>query len=202
MSRATAPLLVQLRRGTRLWRGHDVGNAATAYNPTHSVTRFTPVHDASGAVVPYLYLGESDAVAIAESALHDVTGRMRVIMEAKLFTLALSEVTLTRDITLIDLTGHGLKRVRQSLAALIATSPSEYQRTAAVAQELLGRAPSAEGLLYPSQMFPTGRAAILYQRSPRRTAPLRRVSTISCGAGEGRARVDAACATADVTLVR
>ena len=175
---------------------------ATAYNPTQSVTRFTPVRDARGAVLAYLYVGESDAVAIAESVLHDVTGRTRVVMEAKLFTLALSEVTLTRDVTLVDLTGHGLMRVRQSLASLIATSPSDYPRTAAVAEELLGRAQSAEGLLYPSRMFPTGRAAILYQRSARRRAPLRRVSTVSCGAGEGRARVDAACATADVTVVR
>jgi len=109
-----------------LWRVHSRTLGATDYNPTAAITRFTPVTDDAGGNLPYLYLGKSEGVAIAETALHDVTGRSREVPETKLLELALSELGLTRPITLIDLTGHGLSRIGQSVASMIASPPTRY----------------------------------------------------------------------------
>jgi hypothetical protein len=123
------------------------------------------------------------------------------VSAAKLDVLALSGLELTRPLTLIDLSGHGLTRIRETLSSLIDTPATSYAATAAIAQRLMDSAPAADGLLYPSRHFAAGWCMVVYRRG-RRAAPLRRRSTQALGADTGRSIVDLACHAAGVTIVR
>jgi RES domain len=196
------PLVAELKAGMRLWRGHSLFHPGDEFNPTDSVTRFTPVWTAAGKHLPYMYLGNSSEVAIAETVLHDVLGGTpsSTIPATKVEGMALSELRLRRPVRLIDLSGHGLRRIHQTQAELIASLPSEYARTAQVAQRLLDAQPTAEGILYPSRQFGAGLCAVVYRRARRRN-PFERLQSLPLTAGLGRAWVDLACAQAGVTVV-
>jgi RES domain len=194
--------LAELKAGMHLWRGHSLVHPGDQFNPTRSETRFTPVLTPSGRHLHYVYLGESGDVAVAEAVLHDVLGGTAgsTIPAAKLEGMGLSELRLRRSIVLVDLTGLGLKRINRTQAELIASPPSEYARTASVAQELLGAVPAAEGILYPSRQFAAGRCAVVYRRGRKRN-PFERLQTLPLAAGPGREMVDTACDKAGVTVV-
>jgi RES domain len=187
----------------RLWRAHSLDHPGDECNPTASVTRFTPVFTSGGRRLAYVYAGESEEVAIAETVLHDIPrrGAPAVIPAAKLESMALSEVRLRRAVSVIDLTGLGLKRIDQTQEELIATLADEYPRTARVAQDLLDAIPAVEGILYPSNQFATGRCAVLYRRGRKRN-PFERLQSLPLVAGRGREIVDLACDAAGVTVVQ
>ena len=187
----------------RLWRGHNLAHPGNAYNDSGSVTRFTPLLGPTGHPLAYLYAGENQDVAIAESVLHDVspTDPTPTVSAAKLDSFALSELELTRGLELVDLTGHGLMRIHERLSSLIDTPPTSYTDTAAVAQRLIDSRPAADGLLYPSRPFGTGWCIVVYRRA-RRGSPFRRRTTFALGAGDGRSIVDRSCHSAGVTIVR
>jgi hypothetical protein len=196
-------LIARIEPPHQLWRGHCLDFAGNAYNDTGGVTRFTPVLDLRGRSLAYLYAGENQDVAIAESVLHDVipADPAPTVSAVRVESFALSELVLTRELELVDLTGYGLTRVHETMSSLIDTPPTSYGRTAAVAKRLIDATPTADGLLYPSRPFATGWCVVVYRRG-RRGAPFRRVNTVALGAGPGRSIVDRSCHAAGVTIVR
>jgi hypothetical protein len=154
-------------------------------------------------VLPCLYLANSEEVAVAECVLHDVGfGEPHpIVLAARLANLALTELDLDHGLSLIDLTGLGLRRLRAEPQVMLYSGPASYPTTAAFAEILLRATRWADGFLYPSRQFPAGQCAVVYQRRGRVVPSLRIRKTMALGAGPGRVLVDRISASADVTVV-
>jgi hypothetical protein len=180
---------------------HDARFPGEEPNPHPGLTRWAPVHDSRGRVLPSLYIATSREVAVAEAVLHDVGfGESQpLVLAARLAGLAITKLALERPLSLIDLTGLGLRRLKADPHATLYGGPLTYSATTEFATKLLATAAWARGILYPSRQFPGGLCAVAYQR--RAPVALRVVETMALGAGPGRAVVDRICADAGVTVV-
>lgn len=150
-----------LAAGTRLVRVHerDYGELEFNSSPRPSA-RFRPLGDP---VVPTLYAGLDEHVAIAEGLFHDVPVRPEAVRQYPLAGLdgrVISELTPIRDLTLIALRGYGLQRLGLTHGELIETPAAAYAWTARWAHALHRAAPRADGLVWMSRRF-TGRAAVM-----------------------------------------
>lgn len=147
--------------GTRLVRIHDRDLSETEFNPApRPIARFRPV---GKPIVPTLYAGVNEDVAITEGLFHDVPIRPGVIRQYPLAGLDgrfISELAPTRELALIQLHGYGLQRLGVTHGELIETPASAYEWTARWAQALYIAAAQADGLVWTSRRF-TGRAAVM-----------------------------------------
>lgn len=149
-----------------LIRCHRSDYGATEFNPgSHQKRgRFSPFPDQEGRLVPFLYAADSEDGALSESVFHDipVRGEGRTILRAQLRTLLLSTVAPRRDLTLVQLYGHGLRRLQISRAELIESEADQYERTVAWAQALHANLPRIDGLIWMSRQYDSARALILF----------------------------------------
>ena len=127
-------------------------------------TRFAPIRDRLGAVVPYLYGGETLDCAIFETVFHDVP----IDAAAKFVDLAAfarrghGELVPDRDLRLIDLTTDGLHRLRLPKQELIDSPSRDYPSTARWAEALHHQFPDLDGLLWMSRQRDQDRALLLF----------------------------------------
>lgn len=150
-----------LAAGTRLVRVHDRDLGEMEFNSSpRPSARFRPV---GKPVVPTLYAGLDEQVAIAEGLFHDVPFRPEVVRQYPLAGLdgrVISELAPTRELTLISLHGYGLQRLGLTHGELIETPAAAYAWTARWAHALHDAAAHADGLVWMSRRF-TGRAAVM-----------------------------------------
>ncbi len=150
--------------GTRLVRVHDRYRGGIDFNSSpEPVARFRPI---GKPVVPTLYAGVDEDVALAEGLFHDVPIRPNVIRQYPLAGLngrVISELTPTRELALIQLHGYGLQRLSLTHGELIETPAAAYEWTARWARALHAADPQADGLVWMSRRF-TGRRAIVLWR--------------------------------------
>jgi RES domain. len=121
-----APNLQTLGRGAIIERIHGRSFAGDAFNPgMGGQTRFAPICDASGSVIPTLYAADSLDAAIHETIFHDVPTRAnrKRVSKTLITSRAHSRLELRRDLALASLRSPDLKRWRISRSSLIATSP-------------------------------------------------------------------------------
>lgn len=160
--------LESLAAGTHLVRVHDRDLGETEFNPSRRpLARFRPI---GAPVVPTLYAGVDEDVAIAEGLFHDVPIRPGVLRQypfAGLDGRVISEIAPTRPLRLVQLHGYGLQRLGVTHGELIETPAAEYLWTVRWAQALHDAATDADGLVWMSRRF-TGRAAILLWAGERR----------------------------------
>jgi hypothetical protein len=150
---------------------HDTAYAPESFNPgvtdtgaLRNLTRFAPVRDAAGKVVPYLYGGSSLDCAIFETIFHNVP----VDAPDKFVDLdgcaqrGHGQVVPARDLKLADLTTDGLHRLKVSKAELIGSAPTDYLQTALCAQAIHHQYPDADGLLRVSRQPDRDRALMVF----------------------------------------
>lgn len=150
---------------------HDTAYAPESFNPgvtdtgaLRNPTRFAPVRDAAGKVVPYLYGGSSLDCAIFETIFHNVP----VDAPDKFVDLdgcaqrGHGQVVPARDLKLADLTTDGLHRLKVSKAELIGSAPTDYLQTALCAQAIHHQYPDADGLLRVSRQPDRDRALMVF----------------------------------------
>jgi RES domain len=160
--------LESIDAGMRLVRVHDRDLGETQFNRSpRPLARFRPI---GSPVVPTLYAGANEDVAIAEGLFHDVPIRPRLLRQYPLAGLdgrVISELTPSRPLTLIQLHGYGLQQLGLTHAELIETPAAEYPWTARWAHALYDAAAHADGLTWMSRRF-TGRTAIMLWTGKRR----------------------------------
>lgn len=160
--------LQSLAAGTRLVRVHDRDLGEIEFNPSRQpLARFRPV---GVPVVPTLYAGADEEVAIAEGLLHDVPIRPGLLRQYPLAGLdgrVISEIAPTRPLALVQLHGYGLQRLGVTHGELVETPAAAYPWTARWAQALHDAAMEADGLIWMSRRF-TGRTAVLLWAGTRR----------------------------------
>lgn len=99
-----------------------VDAAGTLRNPT----RFAPIRDNAGQVVPYLYGGSTLECAIFETVFHNVPidASDKFVDLDDFANRAHGRIVPRRDLQLVNLTTDGLHRLKVPKAELIASAPS------------------------------------------------------------------------------
>lgn len=196
------------------WSGSEA--ILRVFNPDHGPTSFNPgfptsgIHgrfhffqDPAAAVVPVLYGSDQGDGAISETIFHDVPidGPARYVPERRLGRASIVSLRPTRDLRLVQLLGHGLRRLRIRAGNLTDTDPAEYPRTVPWAQSLHRNFPDVDGLVWMSRQFNSAKAVVLFGDRVA-SSELQVVShTLPLRVGPGRALVDRAANQADIVLI-
>lgn len=158
-----APRRVSWAAGERLWR---VARDPTGLDPatTWHSSRFSPLFDPEGSVVPAWYGASSPKGAVFESVFHRArtTDRAPIVSPRDHVDRVLAPVRTTRSLTLVDLTTTGLHAIGISRARLIESRPGSYPWTRTIAARLVAAAPHADGLTWVSRADDTSRSVVLY----------------------------------------
>lgn len=127
-------------------------------------TRFAPIHDVRGRVVPYLYGGSSLDCAIFETVFHDVPieAADKFVDLDNFAQRAHGQLVPTRDLQLVNLTSDGLHRLKVPKAELITSPAADYLQTAPWAQALHRQYPLLDGLLWMSRQRDRDHAVLLF----------------------------------------
>lgn len=204
--RAARPLLGTWPADCPIIRVASLRRPPTAFNPGTSPPeprgRFHAFANAQGRVVPVLYGASEADGAIAETVFHDVPvrGAGRMVFASRLVPLALVTLCPVRDLTLVELHGHGLRRLEVAATNLTDTDPTTYPHTVAWARALHEALPQVDGLVWMSRQCNSTRAVVLFgDRVPE--AALRVVDgPLPLAVGAGRMAVDAAANAAGIAI--
>lgn len=150
---------------------HDTAFAPESFNPgvdgagrLRKPTRFAPIRDVKGQVVPYLYGGATLDCAIFETVFHDVpiAAVDKFVDLAEFAQRGHGELTPGRDLKLVDLTSEGLHRLKVPKDELIASPARDYPDTALWAQALHRQFAEVDGLLWMSRQRDRDHALLLF----------------------------------------
>lgn len=150
---------------------HDVAHEPASFNPgvdAASVlcnpTRFAPIRNARGRVVPYLYGGSSRDCAIFETVFHNVPidAPDKFVDLDDFANRAHGRIVSRRDLQLVNLTTDGLHRLKVPKAELITSAPIDYLDTARWAEAIHRQFPDVDGLLWMSRQRDRDEAVMLF----------------------------------------
>lgn len=152
-------------------------------------------------MVPVLYGAENIDAAIAEVIFRrfPVRGTARGVQLKELHGLALSHVSPKRDLSLIELCGHGLRRLEVTAEELTSCGAAEYPRTVAWAKRLYESVRRAHGLLWMSRQFNSAQALMLFGDRVEQD-DLEHDEPLELSFGKGLALVEAAALAAGITI--
>jgi hypothetical protein len=120
--------------------------------------------DMTSAVIPTMYAGTTIDCSIMESVFHDVplgVGPTN-LDPARLDSLVRSEIQVTEELLLIDLTSVGLRFFGLKNTQLIDTDAADYKLTRSWAKVLYDRNPEAQGLYWTSRQDNRAQALMLF----------------------------------------
>jgi hypothetical protein len=129
-------------------------------------TRFSPLLNTAGTVIPTLYAGATLDCAMMETVFHDVPfapGTKNWSKATHLADKVYSQLVLSRDFALIDLSAISLRKLGISRVVRIESDASKYPETQAWAFALHKRHPLAEGLTWTSRQADPARALVLFE---------------------------------------
>lgn len=196
-----------------MWRCHPLAYGGESFNPTDSSGRFRPIRDTIVVAeqtsrvanpnrrwVPTAYTGDSTDAAVSEGPFHDlpVSAGPKYLPRSTVETLAVTPVVCTRELRLVSLRGHGMRRVGATQGTLIEPGPPYYPTTAP-----WGRAAfegGFDGIVWVSRQFPGGGAFIVFGAND---APLTvDGATLPLASGKGFELLCAAANAAGVVIVQ
>lgn len=150
--------------GLAVYRVHSVRFAPVMFNPGYGRGRFHPFTDAQGRFVPTLYGADHRDGALSEAVFRGVpmVGKLRGIRRKVLESIVLSVLAAKRNLQLIDLRGHGLRRIGLQRNQLLETEADSYLCTATWAQALHRCNNAADGLIWVSRQFDTASVMVLF----------------------------------------
>ena len=137
--------------------------APNQFNPGRGgrLGRFHPIRSAQGNPIPTLYASDQIDGALSETVFHDIVAG-GVILRAELATRCLARVELARDITIADLSGHGLRRLGLDRSQLLETGARSYAHTARWAEVIHRSNDVVDGIIWVSRQFDTARALLAF----------------------------------------
>lgn len=150
---------------------HDTAFAPESFNPgldaagrLRKPTRFAPLHDDKGQVVPYLYGGSTLACAIFETVFHEVPidAPDKFVDLDDFVQRGHGELVPNRDLRLVDLTSEGLHRLKIPKEELIGSPSRDYPDTALWARALHHQFGDVDGLLWMSRQRDRDHALVLF----------------------------------------
>lgn len=165
--REVTPRIFEWKSGVPIIRVYDHAHEPTAMHPGQNgnvVGRFHFFRDPQGRTVPVLYGSDQVDGAIAETVFHDVPvlGEYRVVLESRLDSLSIVWLAPSRALRLVELFGHGLRRLGVRASQLTDTEASEYVRTVAWAEVFYRELGDVDGLIWVSRQFNVAKACVLF----------------------------------------
>lgn len=153
--------------GEAIVRVCDLRYPVTAFNHgtrTAALGRFHFFRDREGGRVPVLYGAEGEDAAISETVFHDApVDRGRAFVPARrLEDRAVAWLRARRELLLVELLGHGLRRLGLRPENLTATEADQYERTVPWAEAVHRSFPDIDGLIWMSRQFNAERALVLF----------------------------------------
>ncbi len=127
-------------------------------------TRFAPIRDLAGGVVPYLYGGSTLDCAIFETVFHEVPidAADKFVDLDEFAQRGHGELVSSRDLKLVDLTSEGLHRLKVPKEELIASPARDHPLTARWAEALHRQFADVDGLLWMSRQRDRDHAVLLF----------------------------------------
>ena len=122
--------------------------------------------NSAGVVIPTIYAGTTLDCALMETVFHDVPFAAGPKIWSKGTHVAgkvYSQLTLSRDLALIDLSAIPLRKLGISRKHLIECDGTHYPETRAWALALHDQYPGAEGLSWTSRQADPERAFVLFE---------------------------------------
>jgi hypothetical protein len=165
------PLFERWPAGALIHVIHDTAFAPDSFNPgvdgagvLCKSTRFAPIRDAKGRVVPYLYGGATLDCAIFETVFHDVPidAPDKFVALDDFAQRGHGQLAPNRELLLVDLTSEGLHRLKIPKEELIASPARDYVDTAKWAEALHHQCKDADGLVWMSRQRDRDRAMLLF----------------------------------------
>ena len=154
-------------KGKTIFRVHPDAYGSAQFNPSPTGNaRFSPFVNAAGNVIPTIYAGTTLDCALMETVFHDVPFAAGPKMWSKTSHVAgkvYSQLSLSRDLDLIDLSAISLHKLGISRKDLIECDGSQYPETRAWALALHDKHPDAEGLTWTSRQADPERAIVLFE---------------------------------------
>jgi hypothetical protein len=159
-----APNLVSWLAGKPIYRVHHAAYGATEFNPGVGNGRFHPIHTSGGKPIPTIYGSSTVDGALSETVFHDVpiAGPAKRIAQSALRKLLVCTIAPLRDLRLIELKGHGLRKIGLTRALIIDSEADLYDRTRRWAEALFLRRPLADGLIWMSRQHDVSEALLLF----------------------------------------
>ena len=153
--------------GKPLVRLYHRDHGPLGFNPTSSVSRFRPVHDRKGVVVPTAYAAADQETALAEVLLRGVDAlaedRWPRLYRKEVTGIEMATLLPKRDIPLARLHGQGLTRLRLLRSELVDATPPDYPYTAEWAQAIFDCPVKVDGIAWTSRQNDSERAMVLWQ---------------------------------------
>ncbi|MHB8457451.1 MAG: RES family NAD+ phosphorylase [Acidimicrobiales bacterium] len=148
-------------------------------------SRFSTIYH-KGAVLPVLYGGEDNLAVASETIFHTVdlpssSTRPRRVFLLKFLSWQWSAVATRRELVLVRLDDDGLARIGTSRADLIEGPRATYGFTRAWGEAIAEAIGRADGMWWHSRQAPDRRAAVLFQKVPRRSGGLRPGDLVGVG---------------------
>ena len=163
---ALDPLLHTWPAGQQFHRCYDIDWGAREFYAGTATRRgrFHPIAPKGAQdALPVLY-GASDVDgALSETVFHDVPVRgTKHVPYAMLLHRLIVALVPRRDLTLVDLTSPGLRRLELTHRELIDSDPRSYRATASWAEALHDHPAQPDGLLWVSRQHNTSTALMLF----------------------------------------
>ncbi len=164
------PALTLWESGVPIHRAHGRQFDPLSFNRKQGLDfRFSSLN-VDGLPIGVLYGADSLMGAISETLFHTVPAdgdriKPRAILMASIEKYALSVLQPTRQLKLIDLTGHGLGRLGMPVThgELILSNATEYSQTRAWAKAFYRHPVQADGFLWVSRQYNLARALMLFE---------------------------------------
>jgi hypothetical protein len=168
---ALDPLFEVWNAGVVIHVIHDTAFPPESFNPgadargnLRKPTRFAPIRDARGKVVPYLYGGSTLDCAIFETVFHDVPfdAKDTFVDLADFAQRGHGQLVPSRALKLVDLTSDGLRRLKVPKEELITSPARDYFDTARWAEALHRQFRDVDGLVWMSRQRDRDRSIVLF----------------------------------------
>ena len=153
---------------SKWWRVHFSKHGPLVFNATNlGNSRFSPITDSGGSIIPMLYCGSSIKVALMESVLHDVpipSDRFIYFSPAPVDEERnLVGITNVVPLVLADFSTVGLRRLGLTRSKVVDSEKSEYPATRLLAQWLYQNRPDIQGIQWTSRQYDLGQTIVLFE---------------------------------------
>lgn len=157
------PVTETLAAGATLFRIHNSAHRAHVFNPGRAPARPTSRFSFFGdPPVPVLYAADTIDGAISETLLRDVPLAGGNLMLEQVQDKVLSPIRSARELRLLQLHGHGFRRLNIAPEQITLTPPRLYDQTVPWAQSAY--AAGLDGIVWMSRHHNTTRAYVLFDR--------------------------------------
>ena len=159
------PNQIVLREGMVIDRIHDRRFLGNAFNPTtDQQTRFGPIFDSNGNVVPIFYAASSLEAAICETIFQSIKfdAPKKSVPASRIHSVAHTRIRIKRDMRLVSLRNADLRKWLINRNSLINSSSDEYDITGKWSEEINRQFSDMDGLIWTSNQCDPDDAILFY----------------------------------------